>query len=211
MNIRSHIKRTVKLLFLLLAVPLLALYRVFSLAGHPDGVFQSFSQFLSLIPGKTGIYIRAAFYHLACPETSDDISIGFLTVLSHRNTSIARGVYIGPQCNIGMCRIGENTLLGSGVHVLSGSRQHGFSDIDRPIKEQSGVFEKISLGSDCWIGNQAIVMASVETKCIIAAGSVLINPTQSGDIVAGNPARLLRNRLREEQPNRFRQTCAKVQ
>ncbi|MGM0953162.1 MAG: acyltransferase [Pseudomonadota bacterium] len=199
MNIRSYIKRTVKFLFLLLTLPLYALYRIFSLAGHPDGVFQSFSQFLSLLPGKTGVYARAAFYHLACPETSDDISIGFLTVLSHRNTSIASGVYIGPQCNIGMCRIGENTLIGSGVHVLSGSRQHEFSDIERPIKDQGGRFEKIAIGNDCWIGNTAIVMVNIERKVIIAAGSVVVKEPESSCVIAGNPAKKIKMRPESSQ------------
>jgi len=201
MTIRTQIKRAVKFLFLLLAVPLYVLYRLLSLAGHPDSVFQSFSQFLSLIPGKTGVYTRAAFYHLACPDTSDEISIGFLTVFSHWNTTIGKGVYIGPQGNIGKCRIRPNTLLGSGVHVLSGKGQHNFTEHNKPIKEQGGAFEKIIVGEDCWIGNGAIVMAGVPDHCIIAAGSVYTQELeQPWSIAGGNPARLLKMRNHGETP-----------
>ncbi|MDR9424071.1 MAG: acyltransferase [Marinobacter sp.] len=199
MTMRTTLKRSIKWLFLALALPVFGLFLVIRTATGSDDSFASFSQFLSLIPGKVGVYLRAAFYHLACPDTSDDISIGFLTILSHRDTSIGKGVYIGPQGNIGMCRIGENTLLGSGVHILSGSRQHEFRDIDRPIKEQGGMFEKITIGNDCWIGNQAIVMSPTAAKSIIAAGSVVISSVESGDIVAGNPARVLRNRFKDSQ------------
>ncbi|PPI79371.1 acyltransferase [Marinobacter flavimaris] len=195
MSLRSTLKRSLKNLFLVLVFPLFALYWLLSKGGRSDGIFQSFSQFLSLFPGKTGIYLRAAFYRLACPGTSDDISIGFLTVFSHRNTTIQSGVYIGPQCNIGKCTIEENTLLGSGVHVLSGSRQHEFDSSVVPIQQQGGRFEKISIGSDCWLGNTAVVMASMATKTIVAAGSVVTKEFTEGDILAGNPAKPLRNRL----------------
>lgn len=195
MTLRRTLKRSVKNLFLLAVLPLYFLYLLISAGGKKDSAFQSFSQGLSLIPGKFGIYIRAAFYRLACPGTSDEISVGFLTVLSHRDTTIERGVYIGPQCNIGKCTIGEKSLLGSGVHVLSGSRQHNFSDPDLPMQDQGGTFEKISIGPDCWLGNQALVMASVPNGCIIAAGSVYVKEShESGSIFSGNPARIIKKR-----------------
>ena len=195
MAARQLIKRTLKTLFLVVVFPLYALFRLLALVSHEDGVFQSFSQALSLIPGKLGIYIRAAFYRLACPNTSDEILVGFLTVFSHRDTSIAQGVYIGPQCNIGKCSIGEKTLLGSGVHILSGKNQHHFADTDTPIQDQGGTYTKISIGRDCWLGNGAIVMSDIADHCIVAAGSVAVNTiTEPGSIHGGNPAKLLKRR-----------------
>lgn len=200
MNTRSTIKRSMKGLFLLLAIPLFALYRLLCLAGHQDSVFQSFSQLLSLIPGKIGVYLRAAFYRLACTNTSDETCIGFLTLLSHQDTTFGKGVYIGPGCNVGKCSIGENTLLGSGVHVLSGSRQHNFGDPETPIKEQGGQFEKVSIGNDCWLGNNSIVMVSLADKTLVAAGSVVTRSSEPGAILAGNPARVIGNRLKVGNP-----------
>lgn len=200
MNTRALVKRSVKSLFLILVLPVYGAYRLLSLAGSADGTFQAFSQGFSLIPGKTGIYLRAAFYRLACQDTSDEISVGFLTVLSHRNTTIQRGVYIGPQCNIGMCSIGEKTLVGSGVHILSGSRQHEFSDAGRPIQEQGGRYEKVRIGGDCWLGNGAIVMADVADHCVLASGSVLVKyANENGGIFAGNPARRISSRYEESR------------
>lgn len=196
MSTRNLLKRSVKTLFLILVLPVFGLYRLLSLSGSADGTFQSFSQALSLVPGKTGIYLRASFYRLACQDTSDEISVGFLTILSHRNTTIRKGVYIGPQCNIGMCQIGDNTLVGSGVHILSGSRQHDFADTSRPIQEQGGHFEKIRIGEDCWLGNGSIVMANLSDHCVLASGSVLVkHESVSGVVLAGNPARKIKNRF----------------
>ncbi|MGI9289210.1 MAG: acyltransferase [Pseudomonadales bacterium] len=159
-----------------------------------DGVFQSFSQFLSIMPGKFGVYARAAFYSLACTKTSSDICISFLTLLSHADTEIEQGVYIGPQGNIGKCRIGKNCLFGSGVHILSGKSQHDFSDINTPIQEQGGNFVKITIGEDSWVGNNAVVMANVGPKCVVAAGSVVTRDVEEFSIVAGNPATIIKKR-----------------
>lgn len=194
MTMRSIIKRGIKRIFLIATLPLYALFLVCCTVSRSDNCFASFSQFLSLIPGKIGVYFRAAFYHLTCPDTSDDISIGFLTLLSHRETSIKQGVYIGPQCNIGMCSIEENTLVGSGVHILSGAKQHGFTRTDIPIKHQTGVYEKIVIHANSWIGNSSVIMASVGEGSIIAAGSVLTKKCKKLEIVAGNPAKLISKR-----------------
>lgn len=192
---RTPAKKIIKALFRLLVLPLYGLYLLTSRISDPDASFASYSQFLSLFPGKTGSYLRAAFYRLACPETSDEIVIGFLTILSHRDTTIQRGVYIGPQCNIGKCTIGEDTLIGSGVHILSGNRQHHFDDPDTPIQQQGGTYEKIVIGRDCWLGNGSLVMVNIPAKTIIAAGSVVNRPPDSsGEIVAGNPAKFIKKR-----------------
>jgi len=195
MDIRQIIKRSFKLVFLGLALPFYLLYRLLSLIDSSESTFQAFSQLLSLFPGKTGVYLRAAFYGLVFPDTTDETFIGFMTVFSHADTTLGKGVYIGAQCNIGKCSIGEGTLLGSGVHVLSGTRQHDISDIDTPIQEQGGVFEKINIGRDCWLGNASVVMAELGDQSVVAAGSVVVKPSASGDIVAGNPARVVRSRF----------------
>lgn len=191
---RAGLKRCIQVLALMVTAPVYSVYRVLVLVADADATFQSFSQAFSLIPGTTGKYLRAAFYRLACPGTDQNISVGFLTVFSHRDTTIGSGVYIGPQCNIGKCRIGANTLIGSGVHIVSGKRQHEYSDPHRPIQQQGGHFEKIEIGEDCWLGNQALVMANVGDHAIVAAGSLVNRPTAPYDIVAGNPARTVGSR-----------------
>ncbi|WP_430414627.1 acyltransferase [Marinobacter adhaerens] len=195
---KPQVKTIARIIFTLLVSPLWLAYRGFSIIGNQDSVFQSVSQLLSLVPGKSGIYLRASFYSLACPDTSSEISIGFLTVLSHWDTTIERGVYVGPQCNIGKCFIGENTLLGSGVHVLSGSKQHEFNDPQRPIQEQGGTFTKIRIGRDCWLGNTSVVMSDIGDHSIVAAGAVVTKKTPPGTIVAGNPAKKVRSRFSEQ-------------
>jgi acetyltransferase-like isoleucine patch superfamily enzyme len=121
-----------------------------------------------------------------------NVLIGFATLFSQQDTEIDEGVYIGPQCNIGKCAIGKNTLLGSGVHIMSGKGQHNFSDPEKPIKDQGGVFTKVSVGENCWLGNGALVMANIGRGSVVAAGSVVIDDVPAGVIVGGNPAKVLR-------------------
>lgn len=211
MTARKSVKRTLKIIFLILAMPLYLSFLALACIGKEDSAFQGFSQALSLIPGKLGTYLRAAFYRLACPDTSDEISVGFLSLLSHRNTTIKKGVYIGPQCNIGKCSIGENTLIGSGVHILSGAEQHHFDDLTKPIQEQGGSYIKVLIGEDCWIGNSSIVMASIENHSIVASGSVVTKSFQAGDVLAGNPASQRRNRYPKEQEKSASTRLCKVQ
>ena len=75
-----------------------------------------------------------------------------------------------------------------------GKNQHFFYETDTPIKDQGGKFEKIVIGENCWIGNGALVMANIGDHCIIGAGSVVTEDVPAYSIVAGNPARIIKNR-----------------
>ena len=159
-----------------------------------DATFQGGSQFLALIPTRLGVYLRAAFYARVCHSVDRHVAIGFLTLLSHSNTDINRNVYIGAQSNIGSCKIGKDSLLGSGVHILSGKQQHNFADFQQLIRKQGGHYQKIEIGENCWIGNQATVMANIGANSIVAAGSVVVDEVPPGSVVGGNPAKVLKYR-----------------
>lgn len=149
---------------------------------------------MSLFPGLAGSYLRNSFYHLTMSNCEQGAFIGFGTLFSQPDTDIGRGTYIGPQCNIGTCRIGRDVLFGSGVHILSGKNQHNFEDVDVPIRDQGGQLTKIQIGDDSWIGNGAIVMANIGRKCVVAAGSVVVSDVDDYQIVGGNPAKVIKQR-----------------
>ncbi|MEO1080742.1 MAG: acyltransferase [Pseudomonadota bacterium] len=163
-----------------------------------DDIFAACSQLLSLLPGKTGSYLRIGFYRFTLRYCAPDCFIGFGTVMSQRDTVIESGVYIGPQCNIGACRIGAHCLIASGVHVMSGAEQHRFVRLDTPIREQGGALNPVAIGEDCWIGNGSLVMADIEAQCVIGAGSVVTRPISERSIAVGNPARAIRERTPED-------------
>ncbi len=174
-------------------LPFTVLFFLLSLCVGKDESLSTLSQLLSLLPGKAGCFLRAGFYRFSLGNCDPSVVISFGTIFSQADTEIAKGVYIGPHCNIGLCVINEGTLIGSGVHIMSGKHQHSFSDLDTPIREQGGHFEKISIGDNCWIGNSALIMAPVGKRAVIAAGSVVNTDVESATIVGGNPAKLIKN------------------
>lgn len=192
--LKQSAKQTARLLAIAIVLPVYVLYLLISQLSSKDQAFAGFSQFFSLFPGLSGSFLRVAFYHLAMKSCEGDLSIGFGSLFSQWQTELSDGVYIGPQCNIGKSRIEANCLLGSGVHVMSGKGQHNFTDLDTPIREQGGSFETVTIGEDSWIGNGALIMANIGKKCIIGAGSVVIDDVPDYSIVAGNPAKIIKSR-----------------
>jgi virginiamycin A acetyltransferase len=180
--------------FSLLATPITITYFILAKITNKDSTFSSFSQFLSLFPGKIGSYFRIGFYRYTASYCHPISVISFATIFSQQDITIEKGVYIGPQCNIGKCHIQQDCLLGSGVHVMSGSGQHDFSDINIPIQQQGGHYEKIIIGQDSWIGNGSLIMANVGKQCIVAAGSIVVKEVPDYAIVAGNPAKIIKMR-----------------
>lgn len=191
---KTAIKKAIHYLSCLLVLPLVVVFWLVAKSGHRDTMFSGMSQLLSLIPGKSGSYLRKAFYQFAMSHCHDDGFIGFGAIFSQADTEIHQGVYIGPQCNIGKCCIGRDCLFGSGVHVLSGKGQHRFDDLSTPVRDQGGTFEKIAIGEDTWVGNGAIIMANVGKHCVVAAGAVVTVDVADYAIVAGNPAKVVRSR-----------------
>lgn len=191
---RKLLKKLLRLFFLLLVLPFFVAYWLFTQVFNRDSVFAGASQCLSLLPGKVGNYLRLAFYQLALPRCGIDTVISFGSLFSQQATELSDGAYIGPQCNIGLCRIESNCLIGSGVHIMSGKAQHNFSDLQTPLKDQGGVFTRVTIGEDTWIGNGALILADVGKKCIVAAGAVVINDVPDFAIVAGNPAKIVKMR-----------------
>jgi virginiamycin A acetyltransferase len=191
---KAALKKIIHILSMLLVLPLIITHILLQLL-RKEGIFIFATQLLSIVPGKFGSYLRISFNRVAMTYCDMETVIGFATLFSQIDTEIHKGVYIGPQCNIGMCSIGENTLIASGVHIISGSNQHSFSDLSTPIQQQGGTYTKVSIGKDCWIGNGALVFANIGDHSIIGAGSVVTKDIPAYSIAVGNPARILRSRL----------------
>ena len=118
-----------------------------------------------------------------------EVVIHMGSMIAHRDTSIGAGSVIGPYCIIGLADLGTNVVFGSGVSVLSGKYQHG-----RPGERAAGestedTYERVSIGSDTWVGDSAIVLASVGERCTVGAGAVVFKDFPDESTVLGNPAR----------------------
>ena len=66
--------------------------------------------------------------------------------------------------------------------------------LDIPVREQTGVYEPVSIGEDSWVGERATVAASVGKHCVVGAGSLVLSPLPDYAVAVGVPAKIIRDR-----------------
>ena len=159
--------------------------------GRLGSLFRLWAQWVALAPGLPGDYLRVAYYCLTLESCHRESRIQFGSFFAHTQARVGRSVYIGSYCVLGKARIGERTQIASGVQILSGRAQHARSADGSIGSADDENFSTVSIGADCWIGAQAIVMADVGARTTIGAGSVVVKPLPEGVTAVGNPARVL--------------------
>lgn len=112
------------------------------------------------------------------------------------NISLGNDVSVNPLTNIiGNVSIGNAVRIASSVQIFGFN--HGFSRIDKYIKDQPITSLGITIGDGTWIGAGAKILdgVTIGSHCIVAAGAVVTKSQDSFSIIAGNPAKAIRSRL----------------
>ncbi len=93
---------------------------------------------------------------------------------------------------IGPVKVGNDVRLAQNV-VLSGLN-HNYDKIDSPIHVQGVSTKPIVIEDESWIGANVVVVPGVTIgkHSIVAAGSVVTKNVPEYSVVAGNPARILK-------------------
>jgi len=194
LDLRELAKATARFVAHLAAAPLVASFTLRAALVGRDRAIQSSTQWLSLVPGLTGQYIRRAFLSRTIAGCHHTAVVEFGTTFSRAGARLDERVYIGPGCHLGLVHVEANVLIASGVHVPSGANSHRIDDHLRPIREQGSSERLVRIGSGSWIGSAAIVMADVGAHSVIGAGAVVTQPVPGKVVAAGVPARVLRTR-----------------
>src|SRR3954453_17313828 len=192
LSMTGFVKRAFKLSVIGVSYALMFPFALLAAFGRLRVTFQMFATAVSLIPGLPGDYLRIAFYAMTLSSCSVYSRVSFGSFFAQSSANVARGVYIGSYCVLGDCTIGERTQIASLVQILSGARQHGRDEQGRIQGAEKGVFTPVIIGSDCWIGASAIIMADVGSGTTIGAGSVVTRPVPPNVVAVGNPARVIR-------------------
>ncbi|MEL0653255.1 acyltransferase [Algibacter sp. TI.3.09] len=112
--------------------------------------------------------------------------------------TIGNNTFIGhsTQINIGSnFKIGDNCMIAP-LCVFTDAN-HGFEDLNTPMKAQKCTYIPIEVKDDVWIGAGSIILSGVTINkgVVIAAGSVVNKSVPENEIWGGIPAKKIKSRL----------------
>lgn len=93
---------------------------------------------------------------------------------------------------IGPIRIANEVILAQ--NVVASALNHGYEDINTPIRRQKCTFSEISIDSGTWIGANTTITSGVKIgkNCVIGGGSVVTKNIPDYSIAVGNPAKIIK-------------------
>ncbi len=129
---------------------------------------------------------------------------------SFQNISIESDVYIGPGATFNASKSGitikSKVMFGPNVTIMGGDHntttigKYMFDIKDKlPENDQPVIIQK-----DVWVGANAIILKGVTIGygSIVAAGSIVTKSIPPFTIVAGIPAKVIKNRFSDEELNK---------
>lgn len=123
-----------------------------------------------------------------------------------KNISVGNNVFIGDDCSF-LCtranvRIGDGVMFGPNVTVITGSHETRNTDVPMYLlkddNKSQDLDEDIIFEGDNWVGASAIILKGVTIAkgTVVAAGAVVTKSTKPFSIVAGVPAKYIKNRIK---------------
>lgn len=94
---------------------------------------------------------------------------------------------------IGPVKIGSHVNLAQGITVTA--LNHNFDDTEKRIDEQGVSTNPVAIEDDVWVGANAVILPGVTigNHCVVAAGAVVTKDVPPHSLVAGVPAKVIKN------------------
>lgn len=130
----------------------------------------------------TGTVIR-------CSGNMIELGVGFHL---GNHSSLADNCFVGAS---GGVYIGDDVIGGQNIRFHSSN--HVFMDLSKLIRKQGITKKGIKIGNNCWIGAGAVFCdgVTIGDGCVIGANAVITRSFPENSVIAGNPAKLLKQRL----------------
>jgi len=109
------------------------------------------------------------------------------------NIHLGTRVFFNFNCTVlDVCevRIGDYTLFGSGVQILT-----PLHPTNAALRRRQEFGKPVEIGTDVWVGAGALILAGVcvGSRSVIGAGSVVTRDVPDNVFAAGNPCRVIRD------------------
>lgn len=113
-----------------------------------------------------------------------------------KNIKCGSNISIHEMCYINACGrliIGDNVSIAHGTSILTFN--HTWDDLSQPIKYNHTQIAPVIIEDDVWIGCGCRILAGVRvgTRSVVAAGSVVTKDVPPHSLVAGVPAKVIKN------------------
>ncbi|MBN2149760.1 MAG: acyltransferase [Anaerolineales bacterium] len=191
---------------------------IYRLILHMDGMAAIESnvrlRFTNQIHLGHGAYLDQGVYLHACPQ---GIEIGPNTLvmhgailhvynfrdMPHSGIKIGRDSLVGEYSVIrgqGGVQIGDRVYTSPFTQIIAVN--HVFDDPDRPFVDQGITAEGIVIEDDVWLGAGVVITDGVRVGkgAVVAAGAVVTKDVPPHTVVAGVPARILKEIREEDKP-----------
>ena len=125
---------------------------------------------------------------IECTGVIRDLGVGLEI---GNNVGIAQNCFIQVR---GKVVIGNDVIFGPGVYLFS--ENHNFDNPDLPVVVQGETRKGVVIEDGVWIGARAVILDGVRIckNSIVAAGSIVNKDVPAYSIVAGVPAKVIKNR-----------------
>jgi len=149
----------------------------------------------ALLPQSRAFAARRVLYRLAGVKLESNVRLNGGSVIQYPNVFIGSNTWIGRGTEIvstpsASVRIGDRCDVSQGVLFIVGSHTVG----TRERRAGSGESRPITVGPGTWIGARATVLGgvSIGSGVIVAAGALVREDVPDNVVVAGVPAKLVR-------------------
>ena len=183
-----------------------ASWRAMQRAGTVTGESPAGRRFAAFGPGSMMAFPTGAVFGERWIEIGEDTMIAEQVTLC---AGMMPGHDLGDQT---VLRVGNRCVIGRGSHIVAHhsiligddvftgpyvyitDQNHAYADPDVPIGRQWPVNTAVSIGSGTWLGAGTVILpgARVGRNVVVAAGSVVRGTVPDRCVVAGVPARVVR-------------------
>ena len=168
------------------------------------GLYYFFARHLpcSTVPYSLGSkYVRGFCASLMLDKCGKNVNIEHGAFLaSGKDIEIGDNSGVGLNCRIaGPLSIGNDVMMAPGVTIVT--QNHEISDTTIPMRLQTAEKKKVTISDDVWIGANAIILPGITVGrgSVIAGGAVVTKDVEPYTIVGGNPAKVIRTRVKEDE------------